>query len=54
MRNWKRKYVQMVVVEVEVVQQYDAVAIVTNPDIIRVFIRRMKKCLMYIVLIDFN
>ena len=44
----------MVVVEVEVVRQYDAVVIVASLDIMRVFIRRTRKCPMYIVPIDFN
>jgi len=45
---------RMVVVEVEVVRQYGVVIIVVSPDIMYVFVRRMRKCPMYIVLIDFN
>ncbi len=44
----------MIVVEVGVVRQCGAVAIAASPDTIRVFIRRMRKCLIYIILIDFN
>ncbi len=54
MCNWKRKYIQMVAVEVGVVRQYGAVAIAASLDTIRAFIRRTKKCPMYIVPIDFN
>ncbi len=44
----------MVVVEVEVVRQCGAVTIAMSLDTIRVFIRRTRKCPMYIVPIDFN
>jgi len=44
----------MVVVEIEVVRQCDVMVIVANPDIIHIFIRKMRKYLIYIVLIDFN
>ncbi len=54
MYNWKRKYIRMIVVKIGVVRQYGVVAIAANPDIMRVFVRRMKKCPVYIVLIDFN
>ncbi len=54
MCNWKRKYVRVVAVKVGVVRQCGVVAITVNPDIIRVFVKRMKKYPMYIVLNDFN
>ncbi len=44
----------MVAIKVEVVQQYNVIAIATNPDTMYAFVRKMKKCPMYIVLIDFN
>ncbi len=44
----------MIVVKVGVVRQCGVVAIAVNPDIICVFVRRIKKYPMYIVLIDFN
>ena len=44
----------MVAVKVGVVRQYGVIAIIMNPDIMRVFVKRMKKCPIYIVLIDFN
>ncbi len=42
----------MVAVEMGVVRQCGVMAITTSLDIIRVFIRRTRKCPMYIVLID--
>ena len=54
MYNWKRKYIRVVVVKVGVIRQCGVMAIAANPDIIRIFVRKMKKCPMYIVLIDFN
>ncbi len=44
----------MVVVEVEVVRQYGVIAIAASLDTIRVFVRKMRKCPIYIVLNDFN
>jgi len=44
----------MVVVKVEIVRQCGVVAIAANLDIIYVLVKRMKKYLMYIILIDFN
>ena len=44
----------MVVVEVEVVRQCGVITIAASPDTIRVFVRKMRKCPMYIVLNDFN
>ncbi len=44
----------MVAIEVEVVRQYDVVAIAASPDTMHTFVKRMRKCLMYIVLNDFN
>ena len=44
----------MVVTEVEVIRQYDIVTIVVNPDTIYIFVKKMKKYLIYIVLIDLN
>ena len=44
----------MVAVKVEVVRQCGAIAIAANPDTMHVFIRRMRKCPMYIILNDFN
>jgi len=44
----------MVAVKVEVVRQCGAIAIAANPDTMYALVRRMKKCPMYIVLIDFN
>ncbi len=44
----------MVAVEVEVVRQCSVVAIAASLDTIRAFVRRTKKCPMYIVPIDFN
>jgi len=52
--NWKRKYIRMVAVKVGVVQQYSVVAIAINPDTMYTFVRRIKKCPMYIALNDFN
>ena len=49
MRNWKRKCIQMVVVEVGVVRQYGVVTIATNPDTMYAFVRKMKKCPMYML-----
>ena len=54
MRNWKRKCVRVVAVRVGVVQQCGAMVIAANPDIMCIFVRKMKKYPMYIVLIDFN
>jgi len=44
----------MVAVKVGVVRQYSAIAITVNPDIICIFIKKIRKCSMYIVLIDFS
>ncbi len=54
MYNWKRKYIRIVVVEVGVVRQCGVVAITASLDIMYVFVRRTRKCPMYIVPIDFN
>ncbi len=54
MRNWKRKYVWVVIVEVEVVWQCGVVAIAASPDTMYAFVRRMRKYPIYIVLNDFN
>ncbi len=54
MCNWKRKCVRVVAVEVGVVRQYGAVAIVASLDTMHAFVRKTRKCPMYIVPIDFN
>jgi len=44
----------MVVIEIKVVRQCSVMTIAASPDIMRAFVKKMRKCLMYIVLIDFN
>ncbi len=44
----------MVVIKVRVVQQYDIVTIVASLNTMRVFVKKTKKCPMYIIPIDFN
>ncbi len=44
----------MVAVEIKVVQQCSIMIIAANPDTIYTLVRKMKKYLIYIVLIDFN
>ena len=44
----------MVVVEMEVVQQCGIMTIAASLNTIHVFVRRTKKCPMYIIPIDFN
>ena len=54
MRNWKRKCIRVVAVEMGVVRQYGAMAIAASLDTMRILIRKTRKCPMYIVPIDFN
>ncbi len=44
----------MVVVKVKIVRQCGVVVIAANPDTIRAFVKRIKKCPIYITLNDFN
>ena len=54
MRNWKRKCIRVVVVEVGVVRQCGVMAIAASLDTMRAFVRKTRKCPIYIVPIDFN
>ncbi len=44
----------MIAVEMGVVRQCGVVAIAANLDTIRTFVRKTRKCPMYIIPIDFN
>ena len=52
MLNWSKKGVKIVVVTAALGQVHGVVANVERQDTMRESVRKMKRCLMYIVLVD--